>query len=159
MATHSSILAWKIPWTEESGGLQYMRLQRFRCNWACMCLRNTSKTHSPAIWISLVIYPWPCMMSLFPIRNKTTLKYISPKTPAISGREFIKLAVDTPAPWRVECHVIPSLPSNAHCFSAHLANQVCRYLLKLFKTLDFWTLRRWFQTGGHFISDLGRIAN
>ena len=23
MATHSSILAWKIPWTEESGGLQY----------------------------------------------------------------------------------------------------------------------------------------
>ena len=27
MATHSSILAWKIPWTEESGGLQSMRLQ------------------------------------------------------------------------------------------------------------------------------------
>ena len=28
MATHSSILAWKIPWTEESGGLQSMALQR-----------------------------------------------------------------------------------------------------------------------------------
>ena len=28
MATHSSTLAWKIPWTEESGGLQSMRLQR-----------------------------------------------------------------------------------------------------------------------------------
>ena len=27
MATHSSILAWKIPWTEESGGLQSMGLQ------------------------------------------------------------------------------------------------------------------------------------
>ena len=24
MATHSSILAWKIPWTEEPGGLQYI---------------------------------------------------------------------------------------------------------------------------------------
>ena len=24
MATHSSILAWEIPWTEESGGLQLM---------------------------------------------------------------------------------------------------------------------------------------
>ena len=24
MATHSSILAWKIPWTEDPGGLQYM---------------------------------------------------------------------------------------------------------------------------------------
>ena len=28
MATHSSILAWEIPWTEEPGGLQFMRLQR-----------------------------------------------------------------------------------------------------------------------------------
>ena len=24
MATHSSILAWKIPWTEEPGGLQFI---------------------------------------------------------------------------------------------------------------------------------------
>ena len=30
MGTHSSILAWRIPWTEEPGGLQFMRLQRFR---------------------------------------------------------------------------------------------------------------------------------
>ena len=28
MATHYSILAWRIPWTEEPGGLQSMRLQR-----------------------------------------------------------------------------------------------------------------------------------
>ena len=28
MATHSSILAWKIPWMEESGGLQSMGSQR-----------------------------------------------------------------------------------------------------------------------------------
>ena len=28
MATHSSILAWKISWTEEPGGLQSMGLQR-----------------------------------------------------------------------------------------------------------------------------------
>ena len=30
LATHSSILAWRIPWTEEPGGLQSMGLQRFR---------------------------------------------------------------------------------------------------------------------------------
>ena len=30
MATHSSILAWKIPWTEEPGGLQSMGSQRVR---------------------------------------------------------------------------------------------------------------------------------
>ena len=28
MATHSCILAWEIPWTEEPGGLQIMGLQR-----------------------------------------------------------------------------------------------------------------------------------
>ena len=28
MATHSSILAWMIPWTEEPGGLQSLGLQR-----------------------------------------------------------------------------------------------------------------------------------
>ena len=30
MATHSSILAWRIPWTEESGGLQSAGIQRLR---------------------------------------------------------------------------------------------------------------------------------
>ena len=28
MATHSSILAWEFPWTEETGGLQSMESQR-----------------------------------------------------------------------------------------------------------------------------------
>ena len=39
MATHSSILAWRIPWTEEPGGLQSTGLQRIWHNWsdwACM---------------------------------------------------------------------------------------------------------------------------
>ena len=29
MATHSSILAWEIPWTEESGGLQSVGSQKY----------------------------------------------------------------------------------------------------------------------------------
>ena len=33
MATHSSILAWRISWSEEPGGLQYMGSQRVRCSW------------------------------------------------------------------------------------------------------------------------------
>ena len=32
MATHSSILAWRIPWTEEPGRLQSMGSQRVRHN-------------------------------------------------------------------------------------------------------------------------------
>ena len=34
MATHSSILAWEIPWIEESSGLQSMGQQRVRQDWA-----------------------------------------------------------------------------------------------------------------------------
>ena len=34
MATHSSTLAWKIPWAEEPGRLQSMGSQRVRQNWA-----------------------------------------------------------------------------------------------------------------------------
>ena len=34
MATHSSILAWEIPWTEEPGGLQFMGSQRAGHDWA-----------------------------------------------------------------------------------------------------------------------------
>ena len=33
MAIHSSTLAWKIPWTEEPGGLQSMGLQRVGHDW------------------------------------------------------------------------------------------------------------------------------
>ena len=34
MATHSSILAWRIPWTEEPGGSQSMGLHRVRHDWS-----------------------------------------------------------------------------------------------------------------------------
>ena len=34
MPTHSRTLAWKIPWTEEPGGLQSLGLQRVRHDWA-----------------------------------------------------------------------------------------------------------------------------
>ena len=33
MATHSSILAWRIPWTEESGGLQSMGASKDMTEW------------------------------------------------------------------------------------------------------------------------------
>ena len=57
MATHSSILAWRIPWTEEPGGLHSIGSQRVGQNWAA---KHT--THA----ISLVI----CGM-----KTKTTIRY------------------------------------------------------------------------------------
>ena len=50
MATHSSILAWRIPWTEEPGGLLSIGLPRVRDDWsdlACMhALEKEMATHS-----------------------------------------------------------------------------------------------------------------
>ena len=63
MATYSSILAWRIPWTEEEpGGLQSMRSQRVGHNWATnthMIALHTLAT-LPVIPISvkgITIYP------------------------------------------------------------------------------------------------------
>ena len=47
MATHSNILAWKIPWAEEPGRLQSMGLQSIGHDWAtehalCSSTENTT---------------------------------------------------------------------------------------------------------------------
>ena len=44
MATHSSLLAWKTSWTEESGGLQFIQKQRIGHDWATehkMCITDS----------------------------------------------------------------------------------------------------------------------
>ena len=41
MATHSSILAWRIPWTEDPGGLLFMGSQRVRHDWVIKHFKDT----------------------------------------------------------------------------------------------------------------------
>ena len=48
METHSIILTWRIPWTEEPGRLQSMGFQRVRHNWAA------KHTH----YLSLLLFVW-----------------------------------------------------------------------------------------------------
>ena len=48
MATHSSILSWEIPWTEEPGGLQSMGSQRIGQDWASLVVQRLK--HLPAMW-------------------------------------------------------------------------------------------------------------
>ena len=53
MVTHSSILAWRIPWTEKPGGLQAMMgSQRVGHDWVTIThtwLRETCRGHTPLI--------------------------------------------------------------------------------------------------------------
>ena len=68
MVTHSSILAWRIPWTEKPGRLQSTGSQRVGHDW------TTSLTHSLTIWLKVKMYfffffniflsgsyPWKCL--------------------------------------------------------------------------------------------------
>ena len=41
MANHSNILAWRIPWTDELGGLQSKGSQRVRCDWSDLAQAHT----------------------------------------------------------------------------------------------------------------------
>ena len=43
---HSSILAWKVPWTEEPGGLQSMGSQRVGHDWAYAHTHTHTHTHT-----------------------------------------------------------------------------------------------------------------
>ena len=51
MAPHSRTLAWKIPWTEETGGLQSMRSQRVRHNLVTKQLKSMCSERKRVKWI------------------------------------------------------------------------------------------------------------
>ena len=72
MATHSSILAWKIPWTEEPGRLESLGSQRVGHNWA------TSLSHSLGLWFSNTHFStsFLCCFVLFSVINGIVTLYI-----------------------------------------------------------------------------------
>ena len=78
VTTYSSILAWRIPWTEEPGGLQSMGLQGVRQDWATNTHTHTH-THTATYWLRNLGYvissPWAPVSSL--LKDKIlTISYI-----------------------------------------------------------------------------------
>ena len=65
MATHSSILAWRIPWTEEPGGLQSTGSHRVRHDWS-----DLARTHAK---VSLS-YTLDCCYGRFSLPQRFLLK-------------------------------------------------------------------------------------
>ena len=57
MATHLSILAWEIPWTEEPGRLQSIGSQRVGHNWETNPYRACTFSDSPDLWF-IRKYSW-----------------------------------------------------------------------------------------------------
>ena len=74
VATHSSILPWKIPWTDEPGRLQSMELQRVRYNWAhthkLINCNNLSQFSSVAQSCPIHCDPMNCSMPGLPVPHQ-----------------------------------------------------------------------------------------
>ena len=61
IATHSSILVWRMPWTEEPGGLQSIAAQRVRHDWSdWVCTHTRGTCWKLTLWNSPEIHPWVC---------------------------------------------------------------------------------------------------
>ena len=54
--SHSSILAWRIPWTEEPGGLQSTGSQRVRHDWSNLTCTHPCTSVSVNSWLPLTEY-------------------------------------------------------------------------------------------------------
>ena len=79
MATHPSILAWRIPWTEEPGGLQPMGLQRVGHYWETNPEPNGSNLMNNLWWVrrnSHCLHPSPSLQpSVFsPVRTYVIIR-------------------------------------------------------------------------------------
>ena len=104
MASHSSTLAWKIPWMEEPGGLQSMRSLRVRYDWAtnfhfslscigegsgnplqCSCLENP---RDRGAW-------WAAVYGV--AQSRTRLKWLSSSSLPLGKYSFLYLSL-TPCP-------------------------------------------------------------
>ena len=51
MATHSSILASRIPWTKEPGGLQFMGSQSVKQLCTCACIGEFNMVETMALFL------------------------------------------------------------------------------------------------------------
>ena len=58
MATHSSILAWRIPWTEEPDRLQSMGSQRVRHDWSDLAAAAASVLETFCLYQAYLVFGW-----------------------------------------------------------------------------------------------------
>ena len=70
MATHSSILAWKIPWTEDPGRLQSMGSQRVGHDWATFFLSYVTDLQSHLVLVLTYSRVFPNVVRVKKLKRK-----------------------------------------------------------------------------------------
>ena len=141
MATHSSILAWRIPWTEEAGRLTVHGVSRVGHDWATKAPPPSSQTIPQKTVLWHPVLPRPCQIRSLPIplpSSSLSLPYSQqapiasiethkrqchnsaqnpPELPVHSGSKSVSLQVgqcahDHPSPWALSP---PHLLYSHHC--------------------------------------------
>ena len=132
MATLSSILAWRIPWTEEPGGQQSMRSKRVGQNWATEHA-HTHHTHTHTHTLSVITVFQFSSVLLF---SRVWL-FATPWTAACQASLSITNSLSPPKPMSIELvmpsnHLIlsrpllllPPIPPNIRVFSNESAPHI-----------------------------------
>ena len=70
MATHPSILVWRIPWTEEPEGLQPIVLKRVRHDWATW---NSAHSHNGQLELLHINWGWRRNSSVYRVQYRRRL--------------------------------------------------------------------------------------
>ena len=164
MATHSRILAWKMPWTKEPGGLQSMGSQRVTHDWA-------TNTHSEWInsqWLNLMLTNTGLLGRLLPPKSDgvsedyplaqshsgwgsglSHQQGCHPPSPpnhkGMSNRSGCRILITLITPLRAELtfpwwflHPIPALSMSMHNLTEFSNSTRKHILLNLFHRCLFW---------------------
>ena len=97
MATHSSILAWELPWTEEPGGRQSMVSQRVGHDLATkhMSLRNRHRLRANNFW-DIQILPIPLFPFTLKNGNRPPLKKLGKDSSGKHPKSLLSRRPDLP---------------------------------------------------------------
>ena len=111
MATHSSILAWGIPWTEEPGGLESTGLQRVRHNW----VTNTHMLKTP---FALSSVPQSCQTFCNP-QDYSMPGFLVHHQGSLSLLKLMSIKLVLPSNYLILCHplLLPSIFLSIRVFS------------------------------------------
>ena len=124
MATHSSIFAWGIPWTEKTSGLQSMWSQRVEHDWVtntftfffkpCICLSDATKGNCSESAFTLDFYVLsPVARNSGPVEN---LQHRCLPSPSISG--FRKCPLSSWVHWtQIIISCLLSLHTHKHAYT------------------------------------------
>ena len=116
MATHSSILAWRIPWIEEAGGLQSMGSQKVTHNWATNTLGQLTELKT-VFYILLSGY--------YKGYNSETAQWRRCRGQGRGWSFHPFLNILPPAPW---CVCSPTLKlSESHCWGVFMEFHYIRH--------------------------------